>query len=118
MFQIFRTVLPIALVAALSACATIDSNPNIHLSAVPNEGSIHGTTDSLVPDLHLGMSTQQVNSAIGAPQSETISASEPDVICRSYVYDETITAKYAHVWFRAGQVVQASDGHQGLCVLS
>ena len=85
------------------------------LIAACDTGPISGTNDSGVNRLSLGMSMDDVGRTIGAHQFETVSSGDPAMVCRSYVYDEVIDAKFAHVTFVAGQVTTASDGHRVQC---
>ena len=78
-------------------------------------GPIEGTVDSGLNRVRVGMTQDEVGSIIGAHQNEEFDASSGDTSCRSYVYDETIGAKYAHVFYLDGRVTQASEGHKGLC---
>lgn len=78
-------------------------------------GPIQGTRDSLAYNLKVGMTPQQVVSIIGPSQFSDESPTDPSRICRSYIYDEVIGAKYVHAFFEDGKLVSASDGHLTPC---
>lgn len=80
-----------------------------------DRGPIHGSIDSGLDRVKVGMTADEVSSKLGAHQNEDFDASSGDTSCRSYVYDETIDAKYAHVSYLNGRVVRASEGHSGMC---
>ncbi len=61
------------------------------------------------------MTADDVGAAIGAHQNEDFDESSGDTSCRSYLYDEAIDPKYAHVYYLNGRVVSASEGHRTFC---
>ena len=38
-------------------------------------------------------------------------------VCRSYLYDEMLSANFVHVTFEDNLVISASDGHRKVCKL-
>ena len=78
----------------------------------PNDEPIQGTRDSLVNTIQVGMTPEEVEARIGAFQFEV---SEGGLMCRSYIYDETLSVKFAHVLFEDGKVIEAQDGAQQIC---
>ena len=96
-------MMPILLLS-LTACLTTE------------RPAISGSPDSGVRLVEVGMSPERVTGIIGNFQSEQFDASDGSTSCRSYIYDETIGAKYVHVYFYNQRVTSASDGHKGLCL--
>ncbi len=89
----------LAAICVLTACTT-------------DPGPIQGTKDSLVNTIQVGMTPEEVEARIGAFQFEV---SEGGLMCRSYIYDETLSVKFAHVLFEEGKVIEAQDGAQQIC---
>ncbi|MDP5084872.1 MAG: hypothetical protein NWQ23_05575 [Yoonia sp.] len=87
----------------------------IGVAACAPLGPIEGTNDSGVNRLQLGMTPAQVEATIGAPQFEEASPSDPSIICKSYIYDEVIGAKFAHVTFSDGILIAARDNQRKTC---
>ena len=78
-------------------------------------GPIRGTIDSGVNRLEVGMTVEQVNGTIGNPATFSASPTVVGLTCYSYVYDEAIRPRYAHVLFMNGSLVEASDRHAQIC---
>lgn len=101
-FVILKKVLVVTAMAGVSAC---------------EKPAIWGSGDSLTNRLEIGMSPNAVSAIIGNPTFLDISDAEPALICRSYVYDETIDAKFVHVMFRDDKLVSARDGFRTACAV-
>ncbi len=82
-------------------------------------GPVQGGFDSGVAFLSPGMSEADVTAVLGEATPQVARGADPTVECRSYLYDagSGAHAHYAHVVFRDGQVVEASDDHHDLCEL-
>ncbi|MEL6681269.1 MAG: hypothetical protein AAFQ09_01335 [Pseudomonadota bacterium] len=78
---------------------------------------IWSSGDSLANRLELGMSPSDVSAIIGNPEFLDISETDPSLICRSYIYDEAIDAKFVHVVFDNNKLVSARDGFRAACVI-
>ncbi len=91
------------IVAALTTLIACDAGP------------IQGTRDSGVSRLEVGMSVQQVNDIIGNPVMIGEPAQMTGLQCYSYLYDEVVGAKYAHLRFIDEALVTASDRHRKPC---
>ncbi|QPH55804.1 hypothetical protein [Pontivivens ytuae] len=89
------------------------------LLAVAACGPVQGGFESGVAFLSPGMSASDVTAVLGEAAPQVARGTDPAVECRSYRYDvgSGAHAHYAHVIFRDGQVVEASDDHHDLCEL-
>ena len=98
------TLLPVILAATLG------------LSACAEPGPIRGSIHSNSHHLRVGMTLADVQEIMGRPPSHVSVAPENALfICRSYLYDEQLKAKFVHVTFEDNLVVGASDGHRKVC---
>jgi len=88
------------------------------LTACLEPGPIRGTIHSSSWKLRLGMTPAEVEDIIGPAQFVRVSPKNALIVCRSYIYDEEIGAKFVHVKFENDAVVGASDGHKKLCNLT
>ncbi|MCK0094318.1 outer membrane protein assembly factor BamE [Yoonia sp. F2084L] len=76
---------------------------------------VSGSADSGVRLLQVGMTQQDVAAILGDSPLATWTSDAPDQQCTSYVYDETIGAKYVHVIYKDGRLVTATDRHKAPC---
>ncbi|MEM1400597.1 MAG: hypothetical protein AAGF58_11985 [Pseudomonadota bacterium] len=95
-----RAFIAAALALAVASCAP---------------GPIQGTKDSLAYRLKVGMTPGQVEDIIGPSQFQITSPTDSARVCRSYIYDELIRAKFVHAYFDDGLLTSASDGHTTAC---
>ncbi len=105
-----------AMALALGACASepVETGPvNVETFAAPS--GIDGTDASKVTRLTVGMTRDQVAGILGGHQRDL--TVEP-LSCRSYLYLDGEETKLAHVYFRDGRVIAASDGHTAYCSLA
>jgi hypothetical protein len=90
----------------------------ILLAGCMEPGSIRGTIHSNSYKLRLGMTIEEVE-AIMAPANYTrFDPKNALIVCRTYIYDEEVGAKFVHVKFENDLVVGASDGHRKVCNLT
>ena len=101
--MLFSRILPIMGVLLLAAC---------------ERPAISASPDSLANRLTLGMTSDEVIGVIGAFQFESPASGDADTVCRSYIYDEMIDAKFVHATFVDGVLVSATDGHREICQLA
>lgn len=76
---------------------------------------VSGSADSGVRLLQVGMTQKDVAAILGDSPLATWSSDAPDQQCTSYIYDETIGAKYVHVIYKDGRLVTATDRHAAPC---
>ena len=89
----------------------------ILLAGCMEPGPIRGTIHSNSYKLRLGMTIEEVE-AIMAPANYTrFDPKNALIVCRTYIYDEEVGAKFVHVKFENDLVVGASDGHRKVCNL-
>ena len=90
----------------------------ILLAGCMEPGPIRGTIHSNSYKLRLGMTIEEVE-AIMAPANYTrFDPKNALIVCRTYIYDEEVGAKFVHVKFENDLVVGASDGHRKVCNLT
>ena len=90
----------------------------ILLAGCIEPGPIRGTIHSNSYKLRLGMTIEEVE-AIMAPANYTrFDPKNALIVCRTYIYDEEVGAKFVHVKFENDLVVGASDGHRKVCNLT
>lgn len=83
------------------------------LAACMEAGPVRGSIHSGSYKLRVGMTLQDVQDFMGRPPSHiSVSPKNGLLTCYSYLYDETLKAKFVHVKFEDGLVVGASDGHR------
>ena len=73
---------------------------------------IASTGASKVAQLSIGMTEEEVGNVLGAYRRDV--TVEP-LSCRSYPYTVGETLELAHVYFRDGRLIAASDGHASPC---
>lgn len=90
----------------------------VMLAGCMEPGPIRGTIHSNSYKLRLGMTIKEVE-AIMAPANYTrFDPKNALIVCRTYIYDEEVGAKFVHVKFENDLVVGASDGHRKVCNLT
>ena len=88
------------------------------LSACMEPGPIRGSIHSNSYKLRVGMTVEDVERIIGTPTYERFHPKNALIVCRTYLYDEEVGAKFVHVKFENDLVVGASDGHRKVCNLT
>ncbi len=101
---------------ALGACAsdTVETQP-LSAEAFVVPSGIDGMETSKVTSLSIGMTRDEVQGILGGHQRDL--TVEP-LSCRSYPYTDGEDTKLAHVYFRDGKVIAASDDHTTYCSLA
>ena len=90
----------------------------VMLAGCMEPGPIRGTIHSNSYKLRLGMTIKEVE-VIMAPANYTrFDPKNALIVCRTYIYDEEVGAKFVHVKFENDLVVGASDGHRKVCNLT
>ena len=90
----------------------------VMLAGCMEPGPIRGTIHSNSYKLRLGMTIEEVE-AIMAPANYTrFDPKNALIVCRTYIYDEEVGAKFVHVKFENDLVVGASDSHRKVCNLT
>ena len=100
-----KTIIPGVLALALGVSACMEPGPI--------RGSIHSNSYKL----RLGMTVEDVERIIGEATYTRVHPKNALIVCRTYLYDEEVGAKFVHVKFEDNLVVGASDGHRKVCNL-
>ena len=87
------------------------------LGACMEAGPIRGSIHSNSYKLRLGMTVEDVERIIGVATYVRVHPKNALIVCRTYLYDEEVGAKFVHVKFEDDLVVGASDGHRKVCNL-
>ena len=90
----------------------------VGLAACMEPGPIRGSIHSNSYNLRVGMTLADVQDIMGrSPSHVSVAPQNALFVCRSYLYDETLKAKFVHVKFEDNLVIGASDGHRKVCEL-
>ncbi len=100
----FVTVL-MALGACLPGGGAVSTGPTTAARADDGEAA----------KLRPGMSENDAFAVFGPESGFERNPADFDESCLSYAYGPAETPSYVHARFRAGALVQATDGHPGLC---